>query len=83
MSVLDTDAIKELTYKLLENGAADATGSGLLTSQFSIQEIIDFLLETGMIVKRATITGVVGQGKYDLPSDNIRPRRVMWQEPPA
>jgi hypothetical protein len=90
MAVLDTDALKEITYKVLENGAADATGSGLLTSMFSIQEIIDsmnrvqqdFLLETGMIVTRTSITPAIGQSKYDLPSDSIRPRRVTWQEPP-
>lgn len=90
MSFLDTDGIRELTYKLLENGATDATGNSLLTSMFSIQEIVDsmnrvqqdFLLETGMIVTRTTITPAVGQSKYDLPSNSIRPRRVTWQEPP-
>lgn len=89
MAVIDTDAIKDLTYRLLENGNADSTGTGLLTSQFSIQEIIDsmnrvqqdFLLETGMIVTRASITPAVGQSKYNLPADSIRPRRVTWQEP--
>lgn len=90
MSVTDTDAIKDLTYRLLENGNADATGAGLLTAMFSLPEIIDsmnrvqqdFLLETGMIVTRTTIVPAVGQSKYDLPADSIRPRRVTWQEPP-
>lgn len=91
MSVLDTDMIADLIYRLLENGMADASSTGpLLTSMFSIQEIIDsmnrvqqdFLLETGMIVTRTTITPAVGQSKYDLPVDSIRPRRVTWQEPP-
>lgn len=89
MAVIDTDMIRDLTYRLLENGNADATGAGLLSTMFSIPEIIDsmnrvqqdFLLETGMIVTRASIVPAVGQSKYNLPADSIRPRRVTWQEP--
>ena len=88
MPITDSDAVKTLTYKLLENGAADATGTALLTNMFSITEIIDslnrvqqdFLLETGITLTRTTFPGVVGQGRYDLPVDSIRPYRVTWSD---
>lgn len=87
MSVLDTYILNDSIYRLLENGNSDAAGT-LLTSMFSIQEIVDsmnrvqqaFLLETGAIVTRTTIAGIVGKPKYDLPADSIRPRRLTWND---
>lgn len=88
MSVTDTYVANDVVYKLLENGAADAVFPFVLTDMFSPTEIIDsmnrvqqeFLLETGMIVTRTTITPQVGKAKYDLPTDSIRPRRVTWTD---
>lgn len=89
MSVTDTYVANNVVYRVLENGNADANFPALLTPMFSAQEIIDamnriqqqFLLETGAIITRVTFPGVVGQPRYDLPTDSIRPRRVAWQEP--
>ena len=88
MSVTDTYMIQNVQYALLENGNTDADGTTLLTSMFTMQEIIDsfnrvqqkFLLETGMIVTRVSIPGVVGTSKYPTPADSIRPRRISWQD---
>jgi len=88
MSVTDTYVANDAIYRLLENGNADANFPTLLTSMFSSQEIIDsmdrvqqaFLLETGCVVRRTTITGITAQPKYDLPADSIRPRRVTWND---
>lgn len=87
MSVQDTYVINDVIYKLLENGNADAAGT-LLTSMFTMTEIIDsmnrvqqeFMLETGMIMTRTTIAGVVGTPRYALPVDSIRPRRLTWTD---
>ena len=88
MSVLDSYIANDCVYRVLENGNADAAFPTLLTSMFSSQEIIDsmnrvqqaFLLDTGMIVTRRTITGQVGKPRYDLPADSIRPRRLTWND---
>jgi hypothetical protein len=87
MSVTDQYVENNVIYRLLENGNADAAGT-LLTSQFTLVEIIDcmnrvqqqFLLDTGAIVTRVTIAGNVGKPKYDMPTDSIRPRRVTWND---
>lgn len=84
--VTDTELIKNAQYRLLENGNADANGTSLMTDMYSIQEIIDalnqrqqkFLLDTGMIGVRTTIPATQGVSVYDLPADNIMPRRVTW-----
>lgn len=88
MSVTDTYVANDVVYRILENGAADANFPTLTTSQFTTTEIIDclnrvqqgFLLDTGAIVTRTTIAGIVGQPKYDLPVDSIRPRRLTWND---
>lgn len=96
MSVLDTDIIKGCQYAVLENGAADANGTTMLTSMFSLQEIIDsinrvqqqFLSYTGLILTRTALTPD-SKSRYDLTPvtlngpDSIRPRRVTWTEPGA
>ncbi len=86
MPVTDTDMIKDVTYRLLENGDADATGTSLLTDMFSITEIVDsmnrvqqkFMIDTGMILTRlgTPIPVTVGNGRYDLPTDNSAVVRV-------
>src|SRR5260221_1923830 len=88
MSVLDTYIANDVIYRMLENGAADATFPSLLSKMFGSTEIIDsmnrvqqaFMLDTGMIVTRTTITGQVGKNRYDLPLDSIRPRRLTWND---
>lgn len=87
MSVTDQYVENNVIYRLLENGDADANLT-LMTDQFTLTEIIDsmnrvqqaFLLETGMIVTRTTIAGVVGTGQYNLPTGSIRPHRVTWTD---
>lgn len=87
-NVTDQYMMADIIYRTLENGNADAVPTGLLTNMFSIQEMVDsinrvqqdFLLETGLILTRTTITPAVGQSKYDLPVNSIRPRRVTWQD---
>jgi hypothetical protein len=88
MAVTDQYLVQSVQYALLENGNADADGTTLLTSMFSITEIANafdrvqqqFLLDTGLVQTRATIVGVVGQSKYATPADSIRPRRLSYQE---
>ena len=88
MSVLDTYVANDVVYRILENGNADAAFPSLQTTQFTSTEIVDclnrvqqgFLLDTGCIVTRATITGEVGKPKYDLPVNSIRPRRLTWND---
>ena len=88
MAVTSTDIQLDTIYRMLENGAADATANTLMTDMFSPTEIMDsmdriyqkFLLDTGMIVKRVAISGVVGTGQYAMPIDAIRPRRVTWTD---
>lgn len=86
-TVTDQYLANDVIYKTLENGAADANLT-LMTNMFGITEIIDsanriqqdFMLSTGMIVTRTTITPSVGQSTYALPADSIRPRRVTWND---
>src|SRR5215475_13660920 len=88
MTVTDQYVANDVIYRLLENGAADAAYPTLFSGMFTSQEIIDtlnrvqqeFLLETGLIITRPTITGAVGKSKYDLPTDSIRPRRLTWND---
>lgn len=87
LAVTDTYMLNDIIYRVLENGAADAAGT-LLTSMFSVQQIVDcmnrvqqdFLLQTGMVLTRTTIPGQVNVNQYPMPSNSIRPRRVTWQD---
>lgn len=86
--ITDQYVANDIIYAMLENGQYDANLT-LLTSMFTLQEIVDamnrvqqqFLLETGMITTRTTIAGITGQGKYSVPVDSIRPRRLTWTGP--
>lgn len=88
MAVTDIQLANTIIYRLLENGNANAAYPALLTDMFDPTEIANtmdrvqqqFLLDTGMIVTRTTIAGAVGNNKYDLPTDSIRPRRVTWTD---
>lgn len=86
-NVLDTELLKRMTYALLENGDADATGNTLMTTQFSIQEMLDnmnliqerLLRDCAPVVLRATQASIPGQNRYALPPDHIHTRRMTWQ----
>lgn len=86
-NVTDLELLKRMTYALLENGDADATGTTLMTTQFSIQEMLDnanliqqrFLRDCAPVVLRATQGSTPGQNRYSLPSDHIHTRRMTWQ----
>jgi len=88
MSVTDVYAANDVIYKTLENGAADAAWPSLQTPMFGSQEIIDclnrvqqdFMLQTGMILTRTTITASANVPLYDTPADSIRPRRIAWTD---
>lgn len=88
MSTLDTDLIKETTYALLENGDADATGTSLLTTMFTIADVRDaldkaqrrFLRDTAIIQKRTTIGGQAQISRYTLPANVVDVRRVAWKD---
>lgn len=82
----NTDLYKESQYTLLENGSADANGTSMLTTMFTIADIQDaiaqrqaeFIRDTGIIVLRATVGTTPGSGEYALPVDNSIPRRLAW-----
>lgn len=86
-NVTDIELIKRITYHLLENGDGDATGTSLMTTQFSVQEILDnsnliqqrFLRDCAPVVLRATQGSTPGQNRYALPPDHIHTRRMTWQ----
>jgi len=87
MAVTDQQLLASMIYRMLENGNTDANPTGpLLTSMFTQQQMLDalnraqqqFLLDTGMNVSQTQLPGIVGQSKYDLPQDAIRPRRLTW-----
>jgi len=90
VSVTDTDVIKDITYRVLENGDADATGTTLLTDMFTITGIVDsmnrvqqkFMIDTGMVLTRlgTSIPVTVGNGRYDLPTDNSAVVRVSYTD---
>lgn len=87
-TVTDRDLMKTMTYQLLENGGAAATGTSLRTGMFSIQQMIDslnsaqrrFMMDTGCVQSRATIVGIAGQARYTLPTDYIQTRRLSWTD---
>lgn len=88
--ITDTYIANDVVYRVLENGQApaDFVLNPMLTRMFSKTEIVDamnrvqqqFLLMTGAIVTRTTITGETGKNQYDLPADSIRPRRLTWAD---
>ncbi len=89
MSVTDTDMLKDITYRVLENGNADATGTTLLTTMFTITEMVNamnrvqqkFMIDTGMVLMRNTpIPVTVGNGRYDLPTNNSAVVRVSYTD---
>lgn len=85
-NVTDVELIKRLQYMLLENGAADADGSTLLTNMFSISEIVSylnerqqkFLRDTACVWTRASEGTTPGVTRYALPTDWILTRRLTW-----
>lgn len=87
-TVTNTELVKDITYSLLENGNADATGTTLLTDMYGVQEILDvldqkqqrFLLDTGCIVTRNTQVTAAAIGDYALPGTTIMVRRISWQD---
>lgn len=86
-NVTDLELLQRLTYALLENGDADATGNTLMTSQFTIAEMVDnlnliqerLLRDCAPVILRATQGSTPGQNRYQLPSDHIHTRRMTWQ----
>lgn len=90
-NVTDLELLKRMTYALLENGDADATGTSLMTTQFSISEMLDnanliqqrFLRDCAPVILRATQASTPGQNRYSLPPDHIHTRRMTWQAQPA
>lgn len=86
-NVTDLELLKRITYHLLENGDADATGNSLMSTQFSIQEMLDnmnliqqrLLRDCAPVVLRATQGSTPGQNRYSLPPDHIHTRRMTWQ----
>src|SRR5580765_4135119 len=90
-NVTDLELLKRMTYALLDNGDADATGTTLMTTQFSIQEMLDnanliqqrFLRDCAPVILRATQASTPGQNRYSLPPDHIHTRRMTWKGQPA
>jgi len=86
-NVTDLELLKRMTYMLLENGNADATGTSLMTTQFTIQEMLDnmnviqqrFMRDCAPVWLRATLITTSGQTRYALPPDHIHTRRMTWQ----
>lgn len=80
----DADLIKEMQYSLLENGNADADGQTLLTAMFTMTQITaalnqienQFLDESSTITTRTLLPSRVDKQLYDMPVDNIAPRRI-------
>lgn len=87
-NVTDLQLQIDLEYSLLENGDANADGTGLLTDMFSIVEMTDalndsqrrFLKDTALIQTRTTIAGIAGVPRYTLPTDWVETRRVTWRD---
>lgn len=87
-TVTDSDLLKEASYHLLENGDADASSTSLLTTMFTIAQIVDafnqrqqvFLRDTGIVNIPSTIAATPGIANYDAPFDTIAIRRVVWSD---
>lgn len=84
----DTEILKDVTYRVLENGAADATGTSLMTSMFSISQMLAsmnqrqwrFLKESGCIVQFETIPAPASQQTYTMGNDYIATVRLSYAE---
>ena len=87
-TVTDLDLLKEMEYRLLENGDADADGIGLLTTLWTISELTDalnntqrrFMKDTGIVLTISTIGGVPMQRRYTASDEVITIRRVTWKD---
>lgn len=87
-NVTDRQQVSDATYRLLENGDADATGTSFVTTMFTVSQFLDalaqrqqrFLKETGAIVTRVTEVTTAQVPRYALPSDLVAVRRVTWQK---
>lgn len=81
----DTQIIKSITYKLLENNGA-ATGASFVTQMYDIPQTLAalnqrqwrFLKDTGCIVTSYTTTLLAGSTVISVPADYIITRRVVW-----
>lgn len=86
-NVTDQTLIKQITYQTLENGDADATGTTLLTSMFSIDQIVaamnqrqwKFLKDTGCVMTRESIAVTAGSPQYTLSNSYIDTRRLAFK----
>ncbi|KKL85218.1 hypothetical protein LCGC14_1956940 [marine sediment metagenome] len=84
----DLDLLKLMTYALLENGDADADGTGLLTTLWTISELTDslnnaqrrFMKDTGIVLTISTLGGTPMQGRYTASDELIAIRRVTWKD---
>ena len=87
-TVTDLDLLKLMEYYLLENGDADADGTGLLTTLWTISELTDalnnsqrrFMKDTGIVLTISTLGGTPMQGRYTASDELIAIRRVTWQD---
>lgn len=89
VDVTDTDLLKLMQYMLMENkGDQNADGTTLITSMFTISQLVDaldqkqqrFLKDTGCVVTQAQQVASAGVAAYALPGTSIAVRRVSWQE---
>jgi hypothetical protein len=86
-NVTDLDLVKRITYFMLENGAVDATGSTVITSMFTVGQMVDvlnlaqerFMRDCTPILTRAGMGSTPQVARYALPSDWIWTRRLTWQ----
>jgi hypothetical protein len=87
-TIQDLDLLKEMEYRLLENGDADADGTGLLTTLWTISELTAslnnsqrrFMKDTGIVLTISTIGAIPMQGRYTASNDVITIRRVTWKD---
>lgn len=89
----DEQLVQEATYHLLENGAADATGTSFVTPMYTVAQLVaalndrqrQFIKDTGVVVMRATEAVTPQVGRYSLPTDWLDTRRLTYQNagPPA
>jgi hypothetical protein len=87
-TIQDLDLLKEMEYRLLENGDADADGTGLLTTLWTISELTAslnnsqrrFMKDTGIVLTISTIGAIPMQGRYTASDDVITIRRVTWKD---
>jgi hypothetical protein len=86
-NVTDQECVKMLTYLLLENGNADATGTTTIFGQFTTTELLaalndrqrKFMRDVGLVLTRATQDSTPQQSRYQLPGDWLSTERLSWQ----